>query len=182
MLGQSEQTGSYVNDGPRQRPHALPSLRAGVKAVDQSGLSVIILAVSSQYIDLPLQHRRGCTHMWHRQGHNGSPGVGVGIIHLAGPLVGVKLPQVAHPTGHIKAALQGLHAVQRSVAGHVCQVRASSAGVVEEHGWQAFILRVETTRDEDACVCGGYSMAAENLRQWVDVTEETEAHMSGKCK
>lgn len=132
MLGQSEQTGSYISDGVRQRAHALPSLRAGVKAVDQSGLGVIVLAVTSQYVDLLLQHRRSCAHMRHRQGRDRGPGVGTGIIHLAGPLVGVKLPQVAHPASHVEATAKGLHAVQRSVTGHARQVSASSVWVIEE--------------------------------------------------
>lgn len=68
--------------------------------------------------------------------------------------------------------------MQCSVTGHVCQISASSVRIIEEHRWQTFILAVETTGDEDACICDGYSMATENLRQWIDVAEKTESGMS----
>lgn len=55
VLGQSKQTGPYVSDSPGQFAHVLPALHAGIKPVDESRLTVIVLAVSSQNVELLLQ-------------------------------------------------------------------------------------------------------------------------------
>lgn len=165
VLGQSEQTGLYVSNGPRQFAHVLPSLCAGVEPMDQSRLTVIVLAVSPQYIDLPLQDGWGCTHVGHRQWCKSSPGIGHRIIHLTGLLVGVKLPQVTHTTSDVQMAPQGLHAMLGPVMAHVCQVGGSSLWVVQERGHQTHILAVETSRDEDSSICDGDSVATQGLVQ-----------------
>lgn len=148
--------------------------------MDQSRLTVIFLAVSSQYIHLPLQDGRGCSHVGHRQRRKSSPGIGHGIVHLAGLLVSVKLPQVTHPTGDIKMASQGLHAVLGSVMGHVCKVGGSSLWVVQECGNQALILTVETTRDEDSPICDSDSVAAERLVQGLDEAKRKRLNLESK--
>lgn len=184
VLGQSKQTGPYVSYSPGKFAHVLPALHAGIVPVDESRLTVILLAVSSQYVDLLLQDSGCCAHMGHGQRCHRSPGIRSQIVDLAGFLVGVKLPQVAHTTSNVKPASQGLHAMQGSVSSHVCQVGGSFLWVVQQHGRQALILTVETTGDEDASICGSDSMAAQSLVEGMDEAErrETSQECNGDAK
>ena len=145
MLGQVENTGSYVSVRSRHTAHVLPALAAGIIAVHQLGLPVVLLAVPSQHVQLPLQDCRGWANVRDGQGGDGAPEVPCRVVHLTGQLAGVELLRITHPSDHVEVATQNLHAVQGPVQDHVGQAGGSSLWVVEEHGQQTLVVAVEAS-------------------------------------
>lgn len=83
--------------------------------------------------------------MGQRKRSERGPTVSYRTVVFTNQLISVEVLQVAHPSSHIEAAGQGLHAVQGVVICHVSQVCGASLRVVERHGDQALVLAVEAS-------------------------------------
>lgn len=79
---QTQQTCTDVIVWSGHLAHVLPSLRGGIVTMDQLCVTVVILGVSTKHIKLTLQNSTSCSYMWHWQTCEGSPGVGLWIVHL----------------------------------------------------------------------------------------------------
>lgn len=150
MLRQAQHGRLDVIVGSRHLAHVLPPLRGGVKAMDQRGVAVVLLAVPTEHVKLPLHDGAPGPHVRHRQGRHGRPRVRRQAVHLARQLIHDSHPLVrADSTGHVQALTQRLHAVVRSRSRHGCHVGASRLRVVHEQRGETVVVAALPPRDKD---------------------------------
>lgn len=106
--------------------------------MDHGRVTVILLAVAAEHVELSLQDGASCSHVWHRQGRDGRPAVGRRMVHLASEQVerGGALLR-GDPTGDVETLPQDLHAVLSPRFDHVRHVSAPRLWPINERGGQA---------------------------------------------
>lgn len=112
--------------------------------MDYIGVAVVLLAVSSEHVELSLQNGAPCSHMGYGQRREGRPGVSCRIVHLTGQPVSGSPSLICRDSAcDIKAFAQGLHAVMGSWFNHVRQVSASCLGVIHEQGCETLVVAAQ---------------------------------------